>query len=193
MIIASDSTVLGQHRCGGRPSHWGLGTDLLPLAERVRWPSRRPGPAPEAAGDREQPAQGGGGRTDPEQPDFQEARALATGHQGFLECRFPCEERFLTVDEVAAAVLSVLLRPDVCPIDSRQPPRKVGSVPYLDPWRQDSTRWKRGGVAGSSLTAWAAWCRRTALPPGLGWLASASPPVPAVWLIPPRWSGCVPG
>ena len=74
VVIASGSTLLGQYRCGGRPSHWGLGTDLLSLAERVRWPSRRPGPAPEAVGDREQPAQAGGGRAEPGQPDSQGSR-----------------------------------------------------------------------------------------------------------------------
>ena len=64
VVISSGSTVVEAVRRIGVSEQ-----TLLPLAGRVRRPLHRPGAVSEAAGDGEQPAQAGGGRTHPGQPD----------------------------------------------------------------------------------------------------------------------------
>ena len=66
VIIATGSTVAEAARRIGVS-----GADLLPVAGRVRRSSGGPGPAPEAVGDREQPAQVGGSGTQLGQPATQ--------------------------------------------------------------------------------------------------------------------------
>ena len=70
--IGGSDHRLWQHCCRSRPTHLGLGANLLPLARRVWWSRSGPGLTPEGVGDRDQPAQACGGRTYLGQPDTQE-------------------------------------------------------------------------------------------------------------------------